>query len=97
MCVRECVRAHSPTTACQARLSMGFPRQEYWSGLPFAPPGDVPNLRIEPTSLVSPVLQEDSLPLSHLFHPWGKMTLCQMLKSSPVEAERLGAEGGRRG
>ena len=31
------------TVACQAPLSMGFPRQEYWSGLPFASPGDLPN------------------------------------------------------
>ena len=31
-------------------LSMGFPRQEYWSGLPCPPPGDLPDSRIEPTS-----------------------------------------------
>ena len=36
--------------ACQAPLSMGFPRQEYWSGLPFSPPGDLCNLGIKPTS-----------------------------------------------
>ena len=35
---------------------MGFPRQEYWSGLPFPSPGDLPNPRIEPASLVSPAL-----------------------------------------
>ena len=35
---------------------MGFPRQEYWSGLPFPPPGDLPNLGIKPTSFVSPAL-----------------------------------------
>ena len=34
----------------QAPLSMGFPRQEYWSGLPFPPPGDLPNSGIEPVS-----------------------------------------------
>ena len=33
-----------------APLSMGFPRQEYESGLPFPPPGDLPNPRVEPTS-----------------------------------------------
>ena len=38
---------------------MGFSRLEYWSGLPFPPPGDLPNPRIEPRS---PVLQADSLP-----------------------------------
>ena len=46
------------TVACQAPLSMGFYRQEYWSGLPFASPGDLPNPGIEPGS---PALQADSL------------------------------------
>ena len=50
------------TIASQATLSMGFFRQEYWSGLPFPPPGDLPNPGIEPAS---PALQADSLPLSH--------------------------------
>ena len=45
--------------ACQALLSMGFSRQNYWSGLPCPPPGDLPNPGIEPRS---PALQEDSLP-----------------------------------
>ena len=44
--------------ARQAPLLMGFPRQEYWSGLPCPPPGDLPNPGIEP---MSPVLQMDSL------------------------------------
>ena len=44
------------TVAHQAPLSMGFPRQEYWSGVPFPPPGDLPDPRIEPTSVVSPAL-----------------------------------------
>ena len=44
------------TIACQAPLSMGFPRQKYWSGLPFPPPGDLPNKGIEPASLASPAL-----------------------------------------
>ena len=38
------------TVAHQAPLSMGFSRQEYWSGLPFPPPGDLPDLGVEPTS-----------------------------------------------
>ena len=37
--------------ACQALLSMGFPRQEYWSGLPFPSLGDLPDLEIKPVSL----------------------------------------------
>jgi len=39
------------TVACQAPLAMGFSRQEYWSGLPFPPSGDLPNPGIEPESL----------------------------------------------
>ena len=42
---------------------MGFPREEYWSGLPFSSPGDFPDPEIEP---MSPAWQVDSLPLSHL-------------------------------
>ena len=38
------------TVACRAPLSMGFSRQEYWSGLPCPPPGDLPNPRIEPNA-----------------------------------------------
>ena len=49
--------------ACQAPLSMGFPRQEYRGGRPSPSPGDIPNL---PTS---PAWQADSLPLSHLGSP----------------------------
>ena len=42
--------------ARQAPLSMGFSRQEYWSGLPFPPPGGLPDPRIKSTSLMSPAL-----------------------------------------
>ena len=38
------------TVALQAPLSMGFPRQEYWNGLPFLSPGDLPHSGIEPVS-----------------------------------------------
>ena len=44
------------TIAGQAPLSKGFPRQEYWSGLPFPSPGDLPIPGIDPASLVSPAL-----------------------------------------
>ena len=53
------------TVAHQAPLSMEFSRQEYWSRLPFPPPGNLPHLGIEPMSPVSPALQANSLPLSH--------------------------------
>ena len=64
MCVCVCVRAHTHvlshvqifvtpwTIACWALLAIGFPRQEYWSGLPFPPPGGLPNPGIKPTYLV---------------------------------------------
>ena len=46
------------TVACQAPLSMGFSRQEYWSGLLFPSSGDLPNPGIKPRT---PTLQSDSL------------------------------------
>ena len=53
------------TVAHQAPLLWDFPRQEYWSEFPFPPPGDLFNLRIEPTSPASPTLQAEYLLLSH--------------------------------
>ena len=47
------------TVTCQAPLSLGFSRQEYWGGLPVPSPGDLPNPGIKPRS---PALQADSLP-----------------------------------
>ena len=63
--IHECMPSHfSPvrlfptpwTVAHQAPLSVGFSRQEYWSGQPLPSPGDLPNPWIEPTSLMSPEL-----------------------------------------
>ena len=54
------------TIARQASLSRGFSKQEYWSGLPFPSPGDLPNPGIEPES---PALQADALLLSNLGNP----------------------------
>ena len=64
MCVFVCVQSLSHvwlfvtpwTVARQAPLSMGFPRQEDWSGVPFTTPGDLLNPGIEPESLVPPAL-----------------------------------------
>ena len=48
---KSCPTLATPwTVACRAPLSMGFPRQEYWSGLPFPSPGDLPDPEIEPGS-----------------------------------------------
>ena len=59
------------TVACQASLCMGFSRQEYWSGLPFPPPGDLPHPGTESTYPVASAL------LGGFFttEPWGKPTL----------------------
>ena len=60
--VHPCLVAKSYPTlcympvACQAPLSMEFSRQEYWSGLPFPSPGDLPHPGIEPVSPASPAL-----------------------------------------
>ena len=63
---KSCLTLVTPwTVACQAPLSMGFSRQEYWSGLPFPSPGNLPDPGIEPGS---PALQADSLPIEL----WGK-------------------------
>ena len=63
------------TVAHQASLSVGFSRQEYWSRFPCSPPGDLPDPGIESVSPVAPVLQADSLPLSHQGSP------CNIIKS----------------
>ena len=55
--------------AHQAPLSMEFSRQEYWSGLPFPSPGNLPDPGIVPLSLASPGLQADALPQRHLESP----------------------------
>ena len=71
----------------QAPLSMGFSRQECWSGLPCPPPGDLFNPGIQPESPVAPASQADSLPLSHWVSPicyWLANTLSGYL---PWESE----------
>ena len=55
------------TAAHQAPLSLGFSRQEYWSGLLFLSPGDLPDPGIKPKS---PALQTDSLPSEAPGEPW---------------------------
>ena len=69
--MRVCVLSHFScvwlfvtlwTVACQAPLSMGFSRQEYWSGLPYSPPGDLPDPGMETVTPASPALQAGSFP-----------------------------------
>ena len=61
------------TVACQCLLSMGFSRQEYWNGLPFPSPGQLPKPGIEPLSLMSPELEAGPLLLTSHFmgNRWG--------------------------
>ena len=58
------------TVALQAPLSMGFSRQEYWSELPFSPPGDLSHLGIQPDSPVDPALADRFFTIE----PYGKPT-----------------------
>ena len=66
------------TVAYQASPSMGFSRQEYWSGLPFPSPGDLPDPGIEPRS---PALEADALTSEPPGKPWG---IGKLTFSSPV-------------
>ena len=73
-CVQLCVTLW--TGACQAPLSMGFSRQEYWSELPCPPPGNLPDAGIEPASLTSPALAGGSLPLAPLWEAFLVFYVC---------------------
>ena len=108
VCVCVCVYAQSCVVfaipwavARQAPLSMGFFRQEYWSGLPFPSPGDLPRPGIEPGS---PALQADSLPAAPPGKPNIRSTICRidswgMLLYRPGGSARcrvMAERGGRR-
>ena len=65
---RSCLTLCDPRTAArQAPLSTGLPRQEDWSGLPFPPPGDLPDPRIEPLSPTSPAKIKTDYSLLHVW------------------------------
>ena len=66
-------------TPCQAPLSMGFSRQEYWSGLPCPPSGDLHGPGIEPMSLMAPALAAAAAAKSLQSCP----TLCDPIDGSP--------------
>ena len=81
------------TVAYQAPLSMGFPRQEYWSGLSFPPPGDLPDPGIEPGS---PALQVYSLPSEppgklhvKVFYPHASMSSGQIPQNGNVRSKSV--------
>ena len=72
------------TVPYPAPLSMEFPRQESWSGLPFPPPGEFLNPGIEPSSPAAPAWQAYSLPLSHLGTPYTCIHSMKVLMKSKV-------------
>ena len=76
------------TAAHQASLSVGFPRQEYWSGLPCPLPGDLPDAGLEPTSPVSPALAGRFFTTASPGAPEGcvKCTQGSVARGSPVSA-----------
>ena len=67
----------------QAPLSMGFFRQENWSGLPLSPPEDLPDPGIKPTSPMSPALQASSLPAE----PPVNLGTCQLPSGSALSVD----------
>ena len=76
----SCVRPFATLwiVARQAPLSMGFSRQEFWSGLPFPPWGDLPEPGIKPTSCVAPALAGKFF----IVEPPGKTKFCHMFDTS---------------
>ena len=101
VCVCVCVHARAQSLSCaqlfatpwtvahQAPLSMGFSRQEYWSGLPFLPPGDLPHPGIKPASpaladgfFTTEPPRKHEVPITcmsfglHPWEPWGWVAQC---------------------
>ena len=88
---QSCLTPCDPwTVAHQAPLSMGFSRQEYWSGLPFPSPGDLPDPGMEPRS---PTLQADALTSAPPGKPLNTRILTSKISKGGKEA-RLKEEGG---
>ena len=94
------------TVVCQALLSMGFPRQDYWNGLLFPSPGDLPDPGWNSSLLSHLHWQADSLPLSHqeailLLCTWACLvaqlclTLCDPMDCSPPDSSVHGIFPGR--
>ena len=73
------------TVACQAPLFMGFSRQQYWSGLPYPPPGDLPDPRLISTSLTSPALAGRFFTTSAT---WEAALAAQFIKEKPQKMGR---------
>ena len=80
------------TVAHQAPLSMGFSRQEHWSGLPCPPPGDLPNQGIKPMSPAAPALQAESLPRSEKVGLKLNIQKKKIMASSPITSWEIDGE-----
>ena len=77
------------TAALQAPLSMERSRQEYWSGLPFPSPEDLPNLEIEPMSPASPALQA----ILYYWATWEAKNIVLLMNNFCVEVRDKGKKG----
>ena len=90
VCVCVCAQSHQTlstlwTVACQTPLSMGFFSQEYWSGLLFPPPGDFPNLGIDPHLLSLLHCRWILYVLSHWGNPSSLQMTCDKLFTHSTE------------
>ena len=96
VCVFSCSVVSSSVTpwivACWAPLPMEFFRQEYWSGLPFPTPGDLPNPGTEPKSLASPAWADRFFPTSTTWESWEYPLEKGMATHSGILGTSLGAQ-----
>ena len=99
MCVQLCPTLYNPwTVARQVPLSMGFSKQEYCRGLPFPPPGDLPDSGIEPASPESPAWAGGKArmdvwtPLNSAFEKW-KDACGTPIKGRKLITQHMGSAG----
>ena len=81
--------------ACQVPLSMGFPRQESWSGLPFPPPGDLPDPGIKPTSPALAGRFFTTEPAGSSFQSRSRVQLCDPVDCGPPSSSVHGVSQAR--
>ena len=97
VCMLSCFSCVLPfvalwTVVCLTALSMGFSRQEYWSGLPCPPPGDLPNPETKPVSLMSPALASGFFTTSTTWEPLEGIYMYQfssVAQSSPTVCDPI--------
>ena len=79
VCAQSCLTLCDPMECSPPASSVGFPRQEYWSRLPFLSPGDLADPGIEPASLASPALAAGSCTTAPLGGPVSRHSLCCLI------------------